>query len=113
MTADRFTIDGATFVHEAEYARRCNAAMRRDPTLTKEGAHAIVVARAKESERDFAAMRAAHEAARAKRFGKGKGGVGEIVCPKCGTGTLRYTVSSYNGHMHGQCSTPNCLAWME
>ena len=113
MSANRFTIDGATFVHEAEYARRCNAEMRRDPTLTKEGAHAIVVARAKETARDMKAMAAAHEDARMRGLGKGSGGTGEVDCLKCGTGTITYAVSSYNGHMHGSCSTPKCLAWME
>lgn len=113
MSANRFTIDGATFVNEAEYARRCNAAMRRDPTLTKEGAHELVIARAKEWERDSAAMRAAHEDARSRGLGTGKGGTGSVACPKCGTGTISYGVSSYNGHMRGFCSTPKCLAWME
>ena len=107
-----FTIDGVTFCGEWEYRRRVASEMRRDPTLTKEGAHAIVVERERESEKAFAVMRAAHADASAKGFGKGNAGSGEIPCTKCG-GTLRYSVSSYNGHMHGVCSTPNCLAWME
>jgi hypothetical protein len=37
---------------------------------------------------------------------------GTIVCPKCG-GELGYSISSYNGHIHGQCNTTRgCLSWM-
>lgn len=56
---------------------------------------------------------AAHEDAKSKGLGKGHGGVGEIPCPGCENGTLRYSVASYNGHMHGRCSTPGCASWME
>lgn len=37
---------------------------------------------------------------------------GSIECPRC-KGTLGYSVSSYNGHIWGRCSTSGCLAWME
>lgn len=44
---------------------------------------------------------------------KGKRGItGVIPCPKCG-GTLNFTVSSYNGHVHGRCQTEGCLAWAQ
>ena len=44
---------------------------------------------------------------------KGKRGiVGTIKCPKCG-GKLNYSVSDYNGHIHGQCETKDCLAWRQ
>ena len=49
------------------------------------------------------------------KHGKGKPPkdiVGEINCPKCG-GVLRYRISSYNGHIHGQCEKVGCLAWMQ
>jgi hypothetical protein len=42
-----------------------------------------------------------------------RGVAGSIFCPACTTGVLRYSVSSYNGHIHGQCDTPNCLSWMQ
>lgn len=64
-------------------------------------------------ERGMKVWHAAHDDAKAKGLGKGNGGVGEIPCPGCGTGTLRYLVASYNGHMHGRCSTPGCASWME
>lgn len=38
---------------------------------------------------------------------------GEIDCPKCGMGKIRYSWSAYNGHVHGKCSTACCLYWME
>lgn len=39
---------------------------------------------------------------------------GAIDCPKCGgKGALRFSVSSYNGHVHAGCTTKDCLAWME
>lgn len=38
--------------------------------------------------------------------------VSTIECPKC-KGVLRYRISSYNGHIHGQCETEGCLAWMQ
>jgi len=35
-----------------------------------------------------------------------------IECPQC-KGVLEYTVSSYNGHIHGRCKTDDCLSWMQ
>lgn len=40
-------------------------------------------------------------------------GAGEMDCPVCKTGKLRYSRASYNGHVHAKCSTQNCVAWME
>jgi hypothetical protein len=56
---------------------------------------------------------AAHEDAKAKGLGKGHGGYGSLKCPGCESGTLQYSVASYNGHMHGRCSTKGCASWME
>jgi hypothetical protein len=40
-------------------------------------------------------------------------GKSEIVeCPVC-KGRLHLSQSSYNGHVHGKCETPDCVAWME
>ena len=63
--------------------------------------------------RSLNAINAAHEHARANGLGKDHGGYGELPCPACEEGTLRYSVASYNGHMHGQCTTPKCVSWME
>lgn len=30
----------------------------------------------------------------------------------CG-GKLHLSQSSYNGHVHGKCETPDCVSWME
>jgi hypothetical protein len=40
-------------------------------------------------------------------------GAGEMACPVCGAGKLRYSRSGYNGHIHAACSTDGCVAWME
>jgi hypothetical protein len=37
---------------------------------------------------------------------------GRIACPKCGTGTLHWSIA-YNGHVHANCTTQHCLIWME
>ena len=38
--------------------------------------------------------------------------VGEIECPACGK-VLKYSRSSYNGHVWGKCETEGCLQWMQ
>jgi hypothetical protein len=35
-----------------------------------------------------------------------------VECPIC-KGKLHLSQSSYNGHVHGKCETPNCVSWME
>jgi hypothetical protein len=35
-----------------------------------------------------------------------------IACPIC-AGKLHLSQSAYNGHVHGQCETANCVSWME
>ena len=40
-------------------------------------------------------------------------GQGEMKCPVCGTGRLRYSRANYNGHIHARCSANGCVAWME
>lgn len=48
-----------------------------------------------------------------KKHGKARGLVDSMPCPnECG-GTLRYSISGYNGHVHGQCSTKGCAQWMQ
>jgi hypothetical protein len=38
---------------------------------------------------------------------------GSLLCPCCKTGTVSYSQSSCNGHIHAKCSTPLCASWME
>jgi hypothetical protein len=45
-----------------------------------------------------------------KRAPKGKSEV--IECPAC-AGRLHLVQSAYNGHVHGQCETADCVRWME
>jgi hypothetical protein len=35
-----------------------------------------------------------------------------IICPACG-GRLHLSQAAYNGHVHGQCETKDCVSWME
>lgn len=39
--------------------------------------------------------------------------VSSMPCPVCETGTLEYSISSHNGHIHGRCTTDGCARWME
>lgn len=34
---------------------------------------------------------------------------GQMQCPGCGVGTLRWTRARSNRHLHAACSTPNCF----
>lgn len=58
-------------------------------------------------------VRAASEDAAKRGFKKGNGGRAEVPCPVCTTGSIMYSVSSYNGHIHGRCSTAECVSWMQ
>lgn len=40
------------------------------------------------------------------------GASGSIPCACC-PGTVRFSRSGYNGHIHAACSTDGCAAWME
>lgn len=68
--------------------------------------------RESQSRRCLEAMRLAHSDAKAKGYGVGSGGADSLKCPLCPDGILRYTVASYNGHMHAGC-TSGCVSWME
>jgi hypothetical protein len=41
------------------------------------------------------------------------GASGQIPCPVCSTGNLRFSRAGINGHVHAQCNTPDCVGWME
>lgn len=86
--------DKALFPTAAEVAE-CVAEIKKNTTQTLE------------------AMAAVHEAARRLGLKKGRGGTGTIKCPVCTTGTLGFSVASYNGHIWGKCSTDNCVGWMQ
>jgi len=76
-----------------------------------------VSARVRESKESLAKTMTAVVFAKAdadeKGLGKGHGGISGIKCPCCEEGTLQYSVASYNGHIHGSCTTPGCVRWME
>ena len=46
-------------------------------------------------------------------FAKGRKGInGEIECPNC-KGKLKFSIASYNGHIHARCSTDDCVSFMQ
>lgn len=59
------------------------------------------------------ALGAASDDAKKRGLKKGQGGKGSLPCPVCKTGTLHYSVASYNGYLWGQCSTSGCVSWMQ
>jgi hypothetical protein len=61
-------------------------------------------------DRAFAAIKAARKHAR-KTFGSGAPGVGSIICPACGHGSLIYEVVPPTGRMNGECTTEGCVRW--
>jgi hypothetical protein len=81
--------------------------------FTREDAEVKQIERDQSMAESLKAMRAAHDDAKEKGFIKGHGGQGSLKCPVCTDGTLRYSVASYNGHMHAGCSTRGCVSWME
>lgn len=58
-------------------------------------------------------LSAVRDDAAKKGFSKGNGGGSAVPCPVCKSGALHYSVSGYNGHIHGRCSTKDCLSWMQ
>jgi hypothetical protein len=62
---------------------------------------------------------AANEAGFVKSDGGDRGNRGNSVrgtidCPVCKAAqALHFSRSSYNGHIHAKCKTPECVAWME
>lgn len=49
-----------------------------------------------------------------KADSQGKRGVaGEIDCPCCKTGKLRYSIAGCNGHIHAGCTTEGCVSFMQ
>lgn len=80
---------------------------------TAEEAMAEVLADEAIWQKRIVGIKAAHEHAKASGLRKGRGGTGTLPCPVCGTGTIGYAVSSYNGHMHAGCTTKDCVAWVE
>jgi hypothetical protein len=46
-------------------------------------------------------------------FKRGNGGNGEVKCPICPDGIIKYSVADLNGHIWGCCRTKNCVRWMQ
>ena len=46
---------------------------------------------------------------------KGEKFVADVLpCPICKEGTVDFMISDHsNGHIHGRCSTPGCVRWVE
>lgn len=58
-------------------------------------------------------MRVVMNAIRGWRNEKPRGKQTVIDCPTGCGGKLHLSQSSYNGHVHGQCTTKDCVRWME
>jgi hypothetical protein len=42
-----------------------------------------------------------------------KSATGKVPCEVCGKGEIHLSMSAYNGHVHGKCTTDDCVSWME
>lgn len=80
---------------------------------TEEAIAEQVAARDMAMERTLLAMRAIRQDCTNHGYGKGSGGRGQLSCPACDGGTLHYSVSGYNGHIHAQCTTEGCVRFMQ
>lgn len=60
----------------------------------------------------IAALRTVQKAIREKCASEGVW-QGSVPCALCQVGTVRFSMARVNGHVHGKCSTPGCLAWMQ
>lgn len=94
-------------------ADKCEVTCEQRKLPTREEAEAEVVRSDEAVQKTLFALRVAKEHAKVHGFKTGSGGRGSMACPtKCG-GTLHYSVASVNGHMHGRCTTDDCVQWME
>lgn len=75
---------------------------------TKEEAEA----QEREFEQAYARISTALKAIHAKH-GKARGLASTMPCPNNCGGTLHYSISGYNGHIHGKCTTKGCCSWMQ
>jgi len=78
----------------------------------------MAIARSSESleaaiQRMLSGLAAVAADAEQRGFKKGNGGLGEVACPVCNSGTIHYSVASYNGHRHAKCTTDGCVSFME
>jgi hypothetical protein len=48
-----------------------------------------------------------------EKEGKSRGVVGELDCPVCSTGKLKYSIANINDHIHAACLTDKCVRWMK
>ncbi len=94
-------------------APKCEVTCESRKLATREEAELEVVKQEQEMDHFLKVHRGAKDHAKAKGLGRGNGGTGEFPCPSGCGGTLRYSVASVNGHMHGRCSTKGCASWME
>ena len=106
----RLPCSGVVFDHAKDVVK---AMCEKRVCWTQEEAEANVDRADAAIERAFRAHRVAHDDAKARGLKRGHGGAGSVKCPACEDGMIRYTVSSYNGHMHAGCSTDGCVRWME
>ena len=81
----------------------CDLCVRRTPEEIRERKE-YLLDRLKHMDAAFAKIRPFRQ--------RGKTTTGVIECPKC-KGRLHYSISGYNGHIHGKCETDGCLSWIQ
>lgn len=81
--------------------------------MTEEQAASAFDRQQKAMESFVKASEAACLDAEAKGLRKGSGGLGQLPCPACESGTLHYSVATSNGHLWGKCTTEGCASWLQ
>lgn len=81
--------------------------------VTAEEAKAEAVEILAVAERNLKITALVRQDAESKGYGRGNGGVGDIACPVCGKGTIRYSVASVNGHIWAACTVKGCFSVMQ
>ena len=76
---------------------------------TEEAVQAEIAMWDRESQKTNHGMKAVEQI---RRDHKGQNWSGVIECPIC-NGRLHVSHAACNNHVHAQCETPGCLAWME
>lgn len=108
VSYDSFPRPGLPCLRDTNCANFCNFAL----FPTRAEAEAAEDRAAAECRRVVAQINTAR-AAIVEHSGGKRGIRGSLTCPCCEGGTLSYSVSGYNGHVHAQCSTQGCVRWME
>ena len=111
-TIDRIMAKSPCFIKPGETAAdRSPCAKLRPPTTEEIAAHEEWSAKRRA---DLTTVMVAIAPWRMEQKKKRVGASQVIDCPAChGKHSLSLSISGYNGHVHGRCSTEGCVSWME